>query len=288
MAKAILDTDIGYDPDDFFALLLAQKLPNLDIDLIVTADEIGGKRAIFTKMILDQIGWTKPKLVQGIDLGNKDFLVDNLIKDKKYKIDTDFIESIKQTVYSTKEQVIYIGIGGFTNLAHFLKKYNGLKERLKIFIMGGALNYFRYENWIEHNIKIDIKSAKYVLESDCDISLIMAQTTFRQEYEISDIHPIFKKLKASTSDTHQMLINNSKLFNEYLKEKGMNGWSRMHDPLTLAIASGEEFVTFHKSKILISDEGQITINPSGSEIKWSDPISKCDEFMLFLEKMLFK
>mgnify|MGYP001559423130 FL=1 len=47
----ILDTDIGYDPDDLFALLLLLK--NSEVDLIVTNDDPDGRRFIFVKKILE-------------------------------------------------------------------------------------------------------------------------------------------------------------------------------------------------------------------------------------------
>jgi len=75
----ILDTDIGFDPDDLFALLLLLNSPELKIDLIVTGDEVEGKRAVFTKKILDQCGRQDIKVVQGEDLGNHYFVVDKLV-----------------------------------------------------------------------------------------------------------------------------------------------------------------------------------------------------------------
>ena len=40
MKKMIIDTDIGFDPDDLFTLLLAFNSPEVEIALITTADEI--------------------------------------------------------------------------------------------------------------------------------------------------------------------------------------------------------------------------------------------------------
>jgi len=283
----ILDTDIGHDPDDLFALLLAWKLPEFDIDLIVTADEVDGKRAIFTKIILEKIGYTKPKVVQGADLGSKHFLVDKLIQGYSYDTDKDFIKAMKELIDSSSGKTLYVGIGGFTNLACFLQQHPEAKEKLKIYMMGGALNYSRGEDWVEHNVRVDKESAKYVIESGCDISLVMAQTTFIDGYEVPNTHPIFQKLRASNNEAYQILVKHSELFNDYLKSKGEDGWSKMHDPLTLASALGKDFVTFHKSPVSIDESGKMEISDKGQEIYWSDPVSKHKEFMSFLEESLF-
>ena len=248
--KIIIDTDIGEDPDDLFALLLAWKLPNFDVDLIVTADEVEGKRAIFAKTILDSIGWAKPKVVQGASLGK--------------------------------------GIGGFTNLANYLKRYPEDKGKLKMYMMGGAINYSRGEGWVEHNVRIDKESTKYIIESGCDISLVMAQTTFIDEYEVSNTHPIFQKLKSSNTEAYRMLARHCELFNEHFKSKyGREIWPKMHDPLTVVSAVGKDFVTFHKSPISINRDGKMSVSNTGQDIYWSDPVSKHEDFMVLLEKSLF-
>jgi len=286
--NVILDTDIGLDPDDLFALLLAWKLPDFDIDLIVTADEEDGKRAVFTKMILDKIGYSKPRVVQGTDLGNKNFIVDELIQDYSYDVEEDYIEEMKKLIDSSSGKTLYIGIGGFTNLAYYLKQNPEDKEKLKVYMMGGAINYSRGEDWVEHNVRIDKESAKYVIESGCDISLVMAQTTFIDEYEVTNTHSIYQKLKSSENEVYQILARHCELFNEYIKIKhGREAWPKMHDPLTVASASGKDFVTYHTSSVSMDTKGKMTVNDKGNEVCWSDSKSKHSEFMEFLGKRLF-
>ena len=73
----ILDTDIGYDPDDLFALLLLLK--NSRIDLIVTNDDPDGRRAIFVTKILEILE-KEVKVVQGSYLGKKHFIMNEYIE----------------------------------------------------------------------------------------------------------------------------------------------------------------------------------------------------------------
>jgi len=279
----IIDTDIGYDPDDLFALLLALKLPEVEIALIATADEVGNKRAVFTKMILEMAGRDDIEVVRGVDLGNEsNIVVDELIQGKTYAIEGDYVNAIKKVVDS-KSAVTYLGIGGFTNLAGFLKAHPDYLNKLEIFMMGGAINYSRHEEWAEHNIKIDKESAKFVLNTGGPISLVMAQTTFQDEYEISTNHSIFKKLKTSGYQPYEVLARHLELFHK----KKNAFWPKMHDPLTLATAIGKDFVTLRKSKISIHDGGEMSLDENGKEIYWSDPVSKKKEFMEFLEGRLF-
>lgn len=281
MKTVILDTDIGYDPDDLFALLLLLKSPEADINLIVTGNEVRGKRAIFLKKVLELAGRQDIKVVQGEDLGNKGFIVNELITDSDYKVDSNYIAAIK-SVLDKFNSVTYIGIDGFTNLANFLRKYPNARKKLKVYQMGGAINYSRRPNWVEHNIEIDKESARFVISSGVDISLVMAQTTFNPVYIVDNHHSIFKRLKSSDNAVYRLLIRHCELF---YKEKGW--WPYMHDPLTVAEALGNNFVTFYKSSVYMDKYGNLSLSQKGPKLRLSKAESKDKEFMKFLEQKLF-
>jgi hypothetical protein len=68
-APMIVDTDIGGDPDDTVALVVAaRRVPELA--LVITSDEYGGERARFLRYLLDLVGRPDVKVVAGSDLGN--------------------------------------------------------------------------------------------------------------------------------------------------------------------------------------------------------------------------
>lgn len=277
----ILDTDIGYDPDDMFALLLLLRSPELGIDLIVTGDEVGGKRAAFTRKVLDQYGRQDIRVVQGEDLGNRDFVVDELVQDFPYSADTNYLDAMKE-VLDISDRVVYIGIQGFTNLANLLKRFPEIREKLIVFQMGGAVDYSRRPGWVEHNVKIDKEAARYVLASGADISLVMAQTTFNPTYMVDDQHDLYKKLKSSESPVYKMLARHIELFHE-----ATTFWPYMHDPLTVAIALGKYFVDFYESAVSMDEYGNLYISSGSPKLRLSKPESKDKEFMKYLDERLF-
>lgn len=110
MKHIILDTDIGGDADDIFALLLAINSPELKIDLIVTSDEHKSHRARYTEEYLELIN-TKIPVVAGLDVGNtKLFLVDKQIKDNQRTVDENFLEAMKKVV-EKNDMTHYVCIG---------------------------------------------------------------------------------------------------------------------------------------------------------------------------------
>lgn len=277
----ILDTDIGYDPDDLFALLLLLNSPELEIDLIVTGDEVGGKRAAFTRKVLDEYGRRDIRVVEGEDLGNRDFVVDELVSDFSYSADTNYIDAMKE-VLDASDKVVYIGIQGFTNLANLIRRFPETREKLIVYQMSGAVDYSRRPGWIEHNVKIDKEAARYVLASGVDISLVMAQTTFNPAYMVDDKHDLYKKLKSSDKSVYQMLARHVELFHE-----ARTFWPYMHDPLTVAVALGKDFVDFYESAVSMDEHGNLYKSSGSPKLRISKPESKAKEFIKFLDERLF-
>ncbi|MDD5181768.1 MAG: nucleoside hydrolase [Candidatus Nanoarchaeia archaeon] len=279
--SVILDTDIGYDPDDLFALLLLLNSPEMDLNLIVTGDEVNGKRATFAKKVLDMYGRRDIKVVQGADLGHHDFVVDELIQDFSYSADKNYLEAMK-TVLDASDKVVYTCIQGFTNLANLLKRFPESREKLVVYQMGGAVDYSRRPGWVEHNVKIDKEAARYVTKSGANISLVTAQTTFNLVYMVDDQHNLYKKLKSSDKPVYQMLARHVELFHE-----AKTFWPYMHDPLTVAAALGKDFVDFYESAVSMDEHGSLHKSSGTPKLHLSKPKSKDKEFMKFLDERLF-
>lgn len=276
----ILDTDIGFDPDDLFALLFLHKLAGADLKLLITANEIDGKRAQFAKQILAKLSNTHTAIAEGCSLGIDKFIVDSLLEKSNEINNKDYIGAMKQVI-DESESVIYIGIGGFTNLARFIESYPKEAKKMKIFVMGGAIEYERYPDWVEYNIKIDPVSVKKVIEANVNVSLVMAQTTHNPIYEVSVGHPLYDGLLVGNNSVNEILHEHCKLW----FEKRGHGTS-MHDPLTVAAALGYSFVNFHTSKIAVDEKGILQLDENGYESHWSDKDSQATEFMQLLTKTL--
>lgn len=284
----ILDTDIGYDSDDFIALLLLLDSTELTLDLIVTGDEVLGKRARLVGKILRTAGRLEIPVISGADLGNQNFIVDDLIQD------CPPLEACQNPIGDMKllidkfDEIVYINIQGFSNLSALITTYPEVKKKLKVFQMGGALDYSRDEGWIEHNVRIDTPSAQKVIEAELDMTLIMAQTTMIQGYQFNENNPVVVKLRDSNNPLHKMLYKNIMCFHEKLIQKGVNDpWPYAHDPLVVAVALGKNFVQFEDITVSMNNRGELLRNPHGKKIKGSLAESRAHEFMEFLSDRLF-
>ncbi len=77
-APLIIDTDLGGNPDDAFAVAIAA-LTVPELALVITTDELAGERARFARHLLDLLGRPEVPVVSGADLGNtRYFCVEDL------------------------------------------------------------------------------------------------------------------------------------------------------------------------------------------------------------------
>lgn len=279
----ILDTDIGYDPDDLFALLLLMNHAKNSVRLIVTANECGGKRLRFLNKTLTIMGIDGVKTCAGKDLGHDKFTVDSLLEGSTHtEAPGDYVEAMLSVINDSTNPVLYIGLGGFTNLAGFLKKYPDEAKNMTYVLMGGALDYERLPGWIEYNIKIDPDSAAAVLAADLDVTMIMAQTTHDPVYEVTWDSDLYKKLKVSDKPTHRLLAEHCDLW--FARREYRHGTS-MHDPLTVSVALGYDFVTLDRATISLQ-AGKFVHDTQGHPIRYSLPSSQSKNFMDFMENEL--
>jgi len=71
-----MDSDVGLDPDDIIALLLALNSESLAVDLIVTNEENKGSRASIVKKVLEYTNNEHMKVVKGEDTSSFYFALD--------------------------------------------------------------------------------------------------------------------------------------------------------------------------------------------------------------------
>lgn len=151
----ILDTDIGSDIDDTWALAMALKSPEIDLKLVtVTEFDVVYQAKLAAKM-LEIAG--RSDIPVGIGISGNKFENNCLIRDwvEDYDLSSypnvreDGVQAIIDTVMASDEKVTILAIGAFRNLAAAVEREPGIKEKSKILgvcanIYNGA---FRGMNW---------------------------------------------------------------------------------------------------------------------------------------------
>jgi inosine-uridine nucleoside N-ribohydrolase len=268
--RVILDTDIGGDTDDTFALLLALNSPEIKLELVVTSDEHMGHRAKFAKMLVKNLG-SDTKVVSGSDLGSKKLcLVCDIVKDESDELDFNYLEAIADVV-KKNDRTYYVCISPQTNLSAFLDYAPELSSKLDIIIMGGTFNHDK-----EHNIAYDPRPALRVFNSNIRKLYVLKDITKNRSLEIGRNHRIMKLMESYDSPAARLVL------------ESMNNWftkvhpsSYMHDPLTLSYLIDEDLVKFASESVIMDKNGRMKISDKGKFVE----LSKAADYDVFMSML---
>ena len=118
----ILDTDIGTDVDDVWALAFLLRCPELDVRLITTSTGDTRHRAALVAKMLEIAGRADVPIGIGLaldpaPLGHTGWLGDYDLDDYPGAVYTDGVGAICDTIMNSTETVTIIAIGPLPNLA---------------------------------------------------------------------------------------------------------------------------------------------------------------------------
>lgn len=270
--KIILDTDIGSDIDDAYALVFALNSPEIEIKAIITNNSNVRRKAQIAREFTEKVpifsGIEKDKGVLTTTIGNREYdprlLEDNL----------DFFKN---------EEVIYVSIGALSNLALFLEK--GVKFK-KVIIMGGSINidYKGREKKVpEWNLNCDINATKKIFNSNLDILLVPLDVTWNLELSEEQI----ERIKSSNKQTSILLTTHLQEMREFLFRKfNINSKKPvLHDPLAVYASFSKSLFSLTKMRLSIDERGLLNIDKNGKDITVVNRLEK-GFIDFFLERIL--
>lgn len=244
--KVILDTDIGDDIDDSFALMLLLESKKFNVLGVTTVFRNSLKRAKMAKQLIEALGYDT-KVYAGIDEPLKvkvDSLISKEIKEKEkvdedgkylipqwdesmkdYKVEEEnAVDFIIEEIHKYPHQVTLIPIGPMTNIASAIKKDPSIVPLIReIRFMGCGIGL----GFVEWNDFCDPDAMKIVLNSGADkIVAVTFNATSKTGLNKEEVDA----LKNSDSKAVKLIY------------KAMIKWMDhynfvtpvMHDPLTVA------------------------------------------------------
>ena len=276
----IVDTDIGGDADDAVAVAVAA-LRVSELALVVTTDEYGGDRARFARYFLDQLGRPEVPVVEGADLGNtRYYCVDGLFPAGTPRQPNDVVGAVADVFASTDGPVRWVGMGPLSNLSAVLRERPELADRLVVSQMGGAFNY-RKPGQAEHNFRLDPEAVAHVLRVVRRPELVISDTTFTDDLEISARTPLYHRLAAAEAPEWAATL-----------KAHLDRWfahtypsTIQHDGLTLSAALELPFVDFAVEHIVVDSIARMARHPDGVWV-YASYSARYAAFMRWLDAQL--
>lgn len=281
----VLDTDIGFDVDDVWALAFLLNCPELDVKLITTTTGDTGYRAKVVAKLLQIAGREDIPIGVGIPLDDSpqthaQWLGDFSLANFQGTVLRDGIGALCETVMATQDMVALVCIGPLPNVAAALAREPELTTNAKFIGMHGSLR------------RGYMGAAKPMREYNVKQHALACQAVFRANWE-KVITPLdtcgtvvldgarFAQLKASENPlTEAVMANHFGWVDQVrdwpmLRDMDLQAQSSvLYDSVAVYLAFSEEFLRMETLSVVVTNDGKTLIDDAGDATRcamdWTD------------------
>lgn len=226
----LLDTDIGTDIDDAFALALILQSPELELLGVTTVSGDTEARAQLAAKLLWESDFRSVPVVPGEPGKRLPIEQTRWAKDfNSPQVQTgSAVDFLNATLRQQDGKTTVVAIGPLSNIAALLQKDSAIAKKIdRIVLMGGSIHH-GYEKSTtpvaEYNIASDPAAAQTVFSSGVNIVMVPLDVTAMLQLHATDRHRVFTSLTPMT-DALAILYN---LWNQQVPT--------LFDPMAVAMA----------------------------------------------------
>lgn len=275
----LLDTDIGSDVDDAFALGLALTNPALDLRGVTTVSGEAENRAWIVCRFLTAVGRRDIPVAWGRD-PQPDQPVNWQIQYRRHPaviynrnvkpVKESAVELLYSRLKAEPGKLTIVAVGPLTNVARLLNEHPDCHLWIKrIVLMGGSVRVGfapKSPPEAEWNIKLDVAAAKTVLTSG--IPLVVAPLDATASLQLQE--PLLGKLFAACTP---LTLQIQALYQLWEKPTPI-----LFDPLAVALVGSEQFCTMEDLHLEVDDRGMTRIGKGPPNARVATAV-KADEFV---------
>jgi len=289
----ILDTDIGDDFDDTWALLFLLKSPQFDVKLVTTSCGKAEYRAKIIAKLLTVAGRTD--IPVGLGEGGRDgvggqqpWVKDYKLADYPGKILDDGAGAVIDLINRSAEPVTVISIGPLHTMAKVLERDPQIAPKAYFAGMYGSVRKgYDGSSKIspEYNVANNPKAAQKVLSAPWREIFITPLDTCGVINLSGDR---FQKLKNDKSPIMQALMENYRIWAGKKSLDELQASSILFDTVAVYLANRSEkpLVKLEKLSIRVTDDGFTRMDPQGREMWVATEWTNLDGFRDLLLKTL--
>ena len=285
--KVVLDTDIGDDIDDTWALAMMLKSPEIDLQLAVSCTGDTLYRAELLGRFLERANRTDVPIGVGLrdaswPLGSQaPWVEDYQLDHYPGTVCDDGVDAIIRTIMDSPEPVTLLCIGPLTNIAEVLRREPAIPGRTRLVGMLGSV-YRGYgdhpEPAAEYNIKIDVPAAQAVFAAPWQSATITPLDTCGTATLNSEQ---VRRLNSSDDALVNMVLENHRLWwgrkkNPDTPETWTDQMPRkpLFDTVAVHLTHSRAWLEFESIALKVSDAGFTAPDDSGRvmevAVRWAD------------------
>ncbi len=277
----ILDTDIGSNIDDTWALALLLRSPELDVKLVVAATGNTKYRARLAAKFLDQSGRSDIPVGVGVvtemnphRVRQAAWIEDYALSDYPGRVQNDGVQAIIDTVMGSPVPVTLICIGPVSNIAEALRREPAIATNA-IFV--GMLGSFHLHHKTNHHLAMDDGQ---IPEFNVVNDIPGAQTVFRAPWRRAVITPLdscgmivldgdrYQRLRQSDDPIMKMVMDNYDIWSFWDETSNPKTHSSvLFDVVAIYLAFNTNGLRMETHPMLVDDEGYTRIDPTGTPVE---------------------
>ncbi len=270
----VLDTDIGDDIDDTWALTLLLKCRELDVRLVVGDNKNAIYRGKLIAKLLEVAGRTDIPVGLGVGLEERPSRQSRWVADydlKKYPgtVYEDGVGAIIETIKKSAFPVTLICIGPVQNIAEALRRAPEISQNARFVGMHGSV-YKGYggspQISAEYNVKVDPKALQAVFAADWEVTITPLDTCGLVHLTGEK----FRKVYKCSNKSVQALMENYQIWREEGEKQNLpppDRSSTLYDTVAVYLAVEERLVEMETLPLVVTDDGFTRIDASGRPVR---------------------
>jgi inosine-uridine nucleoside N-ribohydrolase len=262
----ILDTDIGDDIDDTWALSVLLKSPEVDLKLVVGDFGNTAYRARIVAKLLDRAGRSDVAVGLGLDPSDRGgrqapWIADYPLTKYPGKVLHDGAQAIVDTVMASPTPVTIIAIAPPPTLAEALRRQPQIAAKARLVGMFGSLRrgYGGPKPDAEWNVKANPAAAKAVLSAPWDITITPLDTCGLVHLTGGG----YAALRDSADPVVAHMIENYRVWCGAKPQDAQHGSSTLFDTVAAYLAISTDLCVMEDLNVTVTDDGFTKIDPQG-------------------------
>jgi inosine-uridine nucleoside N-ribohydrolase len=283
VTPVILDTDIGDDIDDTWALGFLLRCPELKLVLAVGDNGKPEYRARLLAKFLNEAGSGDVPVGLGMEVKTDgttpqaSWISDYQLSHYSGKIHRDGVQAIIDTIMKSPEPVTLIAIGPVQNIAEALKRQPGIAKRCRFVGMHGSVRRGYGSDRKaepEYNVKIDTQACQRVFTADWEMTITPLDTCAQVKLSSET----YQSLRKAHNRIAPLVIANYEAWTRDKSQKDQEAAkvtsTTLFDTVAVYLAFQSDFCAMENIGIRVTDAGMTVEDPAARKMNvaldWKD------------------
>ena len=292
----ILDTDIGDDIDDTWALGLLLKSPELDLKLAVGDHGKVIYRAQLLAKFLETAGRGDIPVGLGLDVNasgtgpQASWVRDYRLNSYKGRLYPDGVQAMIDIIMASPEPVTLIAIGPLPNVREALRREPRIAQKARFVGMHGSVRVgYGGGKTIaaEYNVQQDAKACRDALSAAWPVTITPLDTCGLVDLEGG----LYQRVAQSKDPIASAIIENYRLWSQAQAKPGQPApppakSSILFDTVAVFLAFNSQWLTLEDLPIRVTDDGMTRIDPAAKPLRVATQWTNLDAYRQFLTDRL--